>query len=62
MVAPRLEPAAILRALRERIDPAFLPRPLLIVDALPRNATGKLAREGLLALAREALARERRRA
>ena len=62
VVAPRLEPEAILRALRERIDPAFLPRPLLIVDALPRNATGKLEREGLLALAREALARERRRA
>ena len=61
-VAPRLEPEAILCALRERIDPAFLPRPLLLVDALPRNATGKLAREGLLALAREALARERRRA
>lgn len=62
VVAPRIERDAILRALRERIDPAFLPRPLLIVDALPRNATGKLAREGLLALAREALAREQRRA
>jgi len=62
VVAPRLAPAAILQALRERIDPAFLPRPLLLVDALPRNATGKLAREGLLALAREALARERQRA
>ncbi len=62
VVAPRLEPEAILRALRERIDPAFLPRPLLMVDALPRNATGKLPREGLLALALEALARERRRA
>lgn len=62
VVAPRLESEAILSALRERIDPAFLPRPLLMVDALPRNATGKLAREGLLALAREALALERRRA
>jgi acyl-coenzyme A synthetase/AMP-(fatty) acid ligase len=62
VVAPRLEQEAILRALRERIDPAFLPRPLLLVDALPRSATGKLAREGLLALAREALARKRRRA
>ena len=62
VVAPRLEQEAILCALRERIDPAFLPRPLILVDALPRNATGKLAREGLLALAREALARVRRRA
>ena len=51
VVAPHCEPEIILRALRERIDPAFLPRPLLIVDALPRNATGKLTREGLLALA-----------
>lgn len=60
VVAPRLEPEAILRALRERIDPAFLPRPLLIVDALPRSATGKLPRKGLLELAREALARDQR--
>lgn len=56
VVAPRLEPEAILRALRDRMDPGFLPRPLLIVDALPRNATGKLEREGLLAFARDALA------
>ena len=62
VVAPRLKPEAILRALRERIDAAFLPRPLIIVDALPRNATGKLEREGLLAFAREALEKDRRRA
>ncbi|MDP2266530.1 MAG: AMP-binding protein [Thiobacillus sp.] len=42
VVAPGLAPAALTRALRERIDPVFLPRPLLLVDALPRNATGKL--------------------
>jgi acyl-coenzyme A synthetase/AMP-(fatty) acid ligase len=42
VVAPGLSPAALTRALRERIDPVFLPRPLLFVDALPRNATGKL--------------------
>ena len=42
VVAPGLTPAALTRALRERIDPVFLPRPLLFVDALPRNATGKL--------------------
>jgi acyl-coenzyme A synthetase/AMP-(fatty) acid ligase len=28
--------------LRRRIDPVFLPRPLVIVDRLPRNSTGKL--------------------
>lgn len=61
VVAPALAPEAILKALRERIDCAFLPRPLVVVDALPRNATGKLPREGLLKLAAEALARESKR-
>jgi len=42
VVAPGLTPAELTQALRERIDPVFLPRPLLFVDALPRNATGKL--------------------
>lgn len=42
VVAPTLTPAVLMHALRERIDPIFLPRPLLFVDALPRNATGKL--------------------
>jgi acyl-coenzyme A synthetase/AMP-(fatty) acid ligase len=53
-VAPGCDARAILDALRGRIDAAFLPRPLLIVEALPRNATGKLPREALLALARSA--------
>lgn len=42
VVAPELTPATLMQALRQRIDPIFLPRPLLFVDALPRNATGKL--------------------
>jgi len=49
-VAPGLRAEAILRALRERIDAAFLPRPLVLVDELPRNALGKLPRETLLRL------------
>jgi acyl-coenzyme A synthetase/AMP-(fatty) acid ligase len=49
-VAPQLDPAAILQALRCSIDPVFLPRPLKCVAALPRNATGKLPRAALLAL------------
>ena len=44
VVAPGLTSEAIMSALRQRIDPAFLPRPLCIVDALPRNETGKLPR------------------
>ena len=51
VVAPDLDAASLTRALRERVHPAFLPRPLLFVDALPRNATGKLPREALHALA-----------
>jgi acyl-coenzyme A synthetase/AMP-(fatty) acid ligase len=37
-------------ALRKRIDPAFLPRPLVLVDALPRNEMGKLPRAEALRL------------
>ena len=51
VVAPGLDAAQLLTALRERIDPAFLPRPLLFVDRLPRNATGKLPQEALRSLA-----------
>ena len=51
VVAPGLAPADLQRALRERIDAAFMPRPLCFVDALPRNATGKLPRDVLTALA-----------
>lgn len=50
VVAPTLAAADLQRALRERIDPAFLPRPLVFVDALPRNETGKLPRDVLAAL------------
>jgi acyl-coenzyme A synthetase/AMP-(fatty) acid ligase len=50
IVAPGLSAATIIQALRERIDPVFLPRPLVFVDALPRNATGKLPREALKTL------------
>jgi acyl-coenzyme A synthetase/AMP-(fatty) acid ligase len=49
-VAPGVDEAAIMRALRASIDPVFLPRPLRRVDALPRNETGKLPRQALLAL------------
>ena len=42
VVAPGLAHANILAALRQRIDPAFLPRPLVSVPALPREPTGKL--------------------
>jgi acyl-coenzyme A synthetase/AMP-(fatty) acid ligase len=51
VVAPQLTAAALLEALRQRIDPVFLPRPLVFVARLPRNTTGKLPQEALRSLA-----------
>jgi 3-hydroxymyristoyl/3-hydroxydecanoyl-(acyl carrier protein) dehydratase len=51
VVAPSLSIAQLVEQLRQRIDPVFLPRPLLRVDRLPRNATGKLPHHALQALA-----------
>jgi acyl-coenzyme A synthetase/AMP-(fatty) acid ligase len=50
VVAPELDRTALQRELRLRIDQIFLPRPLVFVDALPRNSTGKLPRAALHAL------------
>ena len=52
VVAPGLDRSTLLAALRERIDPLFLPRPLIFADSLPRNATGKLPRAALEELRR----------
>ena len=52
VVAPGVSAASLQAALKNRIDATFLPRPLVLLDALPRNATGKLPREALLDLAR----------
>jgi 3-hydroxymyristoyl/3-hydroxydecanoyl-(acyl carrier protein) dehydratase len=51
VVAPTLSAADVQRALRERIDAAFMPRPLHFVDSLPRNDTGKVPRDALASLA-----------
>ncbi|MDT4849424.1 4-coumarate--CoA ligase [compost metagenome] len=50
VVAPTLDARALLAGLRTRLDAIFLPRPLVLVDALPRNATGKLTRQALQGL------------
>jgi acyl-coenzyme A synthetase/AMP-(fatty) acid ligase len=42
VVAPGRSADFILAELRRRIDSAFLPRPICLVPALPRNALGKL--------------------
>jgi len=57
VVAPGLSGAQVTQALRARIDPVFLPRPLYFVDALPRNSTGKLMRETLQQLLRQCAAK-----
>ena len=50
IVAPGMTARQVTVALRERIDAIFLPRPLVLVDELPRNSTGKLPRGELQAL------------
>jgi acyl-coenzyme A synthetase/AMP-(fatty) acid ligase len=48
VVAPGLDEIAVMAALREVLDPVYLPRPLRLLPTLPRNATGKLPRAALL--------------
>ena len=52
VVAKDLSQTDIVDRLRTAIDPVFLPRIVKKVNALPRNATGKLPREALLAALR----------
>ncbi len=57
VVAPGLDAAALTELLRRRIDAVFLPRPLLFVDRLPRNSTGKLPHDALQSLVARCLKR-----
>ena len=50
VVAPGCTAEAILNALRARLEPVFLPRPLVLVPALPRNRLGKLPQAALAVL------------
>ena len=58
VVAPGKTSDEIQRILRAHVDPVFMPRPLVCVPSLPRNATGKLPRESVSELARQWLERE----
>jgi acyl-coenzyme A synthetase/AMP-(fatty) acid ligase len=51
VVAPGLSAQAVVAALRERVEPAFLPRPVVLAPALPRDAVGKVKREELVRMA-----------
>jgi acyl-coenzyme A synthetase/AMP-(fatty) acid ligase len=59
VVAPHRTERELLAALRGAVDPAFLPRPLVKVERLPRAATGKLPLEALRALEAAHAARRR---
>lgn len=48
VVAPQLTAAQLLDALAREVDPVFLPRPLLLVERLPRNEVGKLTQAALM--------------
>ncbi len=57
VVAPDRSAPSILAELRDRMEPLFLPRRVVHVDALPRNALGKLPRQAVLDLIAQAEAR-----
>jgi non-ribosomal peptide synthetase component E (peptide arylation enzyme) len=50
VAAPGMRLPELQAALRKRIDPVFMPRPIVLLDSLPRNSNGKLPRETLQAL------------
>lgn len=54
VVAPGLEERTIAAQLARAVDAVFIPRPLIRVDQLPRNALGKLPRQALLNLLQHA--------
>lgn len=60
VVAPRLDKRSIIAALREHLEPAFVPRRVVHVDALPRAATGKLTAAQWRRFALDTLARRER--
>ncbi|WP_232474925.1 AMP-binding protein [Neoroseomonas rubea] len=51
VVAPGRSAEEIVAALRDRVEPAFLPRPVVVMDALPRDALGKVSRARIAELA-----------
>jgi len=53
VVAPGLKPSDILRELKSQIEPVFLPRPLYLLDKLPRQETGKLSTKAVAELFEE---------
>ena len=50
IVAPELSQADVINALKQQIDPVFLPRPMFKVATLHRNETGKLPHSEMMKL------------
>ena len=46
----RIDKSMLSAYLREHLDSAFIPRPIYVVDSLPREANGKLLRTSINAL------------
>ena len=61
VVAPTLSARQVIAALRPRVESAFLPRRVVHVDALPRQATGKITAQALREFALRTLAQAERR-
>jgi len=59
VVAPYLKPADIVDTLKPVVDPVFLPRPVYMVSALPRQETGKLASSAIRQLYEDILKKKR---
>ena len=56
VVAPTLSARQVLDALRQHMEAAFVPRRVVHVPSLPRDATGKLSAQALAHFVRDALA------
>jgi len=56
VVAPGLNSTDITAALRSHLDPVFLPRPIVFLDALPRDGNGKVTAAAMAALIAEHIA------
>jgi acyl-coenzyme A synthetase/AMP-(fatty) acid ligase len=50
LVVSELAPREIARRLARTVDAAFIPRPIIRVAQIPRNATGKVLRATLIEL------------
>lgn len=57
VVAPKSTKADLVAHFAKHLDPVFIPRPLLLVESLPREENGKLPRSKLLAFFEQVRAR-----